>query len=48
MDLRLQVPILRNRRRKLFFIESPWDDFGPTPPPGVDYNDVDDVLLDYK
>lgn len=27
-----QVPILRNRRRTLVVIESPWDTFGPTPP----------------
>jgi hypothetical protein len=32
-----EVPILRNRRRALFFGESPFDDFGPTPPPGLDY-----------
>jgi hypothetical protein len=41
-----EVPILRNRKRKLLLIESPWDDFGPTPPPGTDYNyNVDDNLL---
>jgi hypothetical protein len=41
-----EVPILRNRQRKFLLIESPWDDFGPTPPPGVDYNySVDDSLL---
>jgi hypothetical protein len=33
-----EVPILRNRRRALFFGESPFDEFGPTPPPGLDYN----------
>ncbi|WIA14255.1 hypothetical protein OEZ85_002791 [Tetradesmus obliquus] len=33
-----EVPILRNRRRALFFGESPFDDFGPTPPPGLDYS----------
>lgn len=32
-----QVPILRNRQRRLFFIESPWDTFGPEPPPTFDY-----------
>jgi hypothetical protein len=32
-----EVPILRNRRRAFFFGESPFDDFGPTPPPGLDY-----------
>jgi hypothetical protein len=32
-----EVPILRNRRRALFFGESPFDEFGPTPPPGLDY-----------
>lgn len=26
-----QVPILRNRRRALFFVESPFDSFGPVP-----------------
>ncbi|KAK3245696.1 hypothetical protein CYMTET_44756 [Cymbomonas tetramitiformis] len=41
-----EVPILRNRRRKFLLVESPWDDFGPTPPPGeLDYNNVDDTLL---
>lgn len=30
-----QVPILRNRQRKLFFVESPWDSFGPVPPPDL-------------
>jgi len=40
-----QVPILRNRRRKLLLFESPWDDFGPTPPPTSDYRNVDDDLL---
>ncbi|KAH9550051.1 hypothetical protein CY35_10G052900 [Sphagnum magellanicum] len=34
-----QVPILRNRQRRLFFIESPWDTFGPEPPPTFDYKD---------
>ncbi|GAQ84922.1 hypothetical protein KFL_002120160 [Klebsormidium nitens] len=34
-----QVPILRNRVRKFYFIESPWDTFGPEPPPGsYDYD----------
>eukprot|EP00850_Spirogloea_muscicola_P012699 SM000083S22746 [mRNA] locus=s83:186109:190246:- [translate_table: standard] len=34
-----QVPVLRNRTRRLFFIESPWDTFGPEPPlGGVDYS----------
>lgn len=32
-----QVPILRNRQRRLFFIESPWDTFGPEPPPTFNY-----------
>ncbi|EFJ49409.1 hypothetical protein VOLCADRAFT_117200 [Volvox carteri f. nagariensis] len=36
------VPILRNRRRALFFVESPWDSFGPVPPTDPDYRyDVD-------
>jgi hypothetical protein len=39
------VPILRNRRRALLFVESPWDDFGPVPPQGgVDYGDLDSGL----
>lgn len=42
-DLRLQlnwevVPILRNRQRLLFFGESPFDSFGPVPPPVPDYS----------
>lgn len=41
-DLRMQlgweaVPILRNRQRLLFFGESPFDSFGPVPPPVPDY-----------
>ena len=32
-----EVPILRNRRRLFFVVESPWDDFGPPPPPSLDY-----------
>lgn len=32
-----EVPVLRNRSRKLFFLESPWDTFGPEPPPAFDY-----------
>lgn len=31
----LQVPILRNRQRLFLFGESPWDSFGPEPPPGA-------------
>ena len=34
----VQVPILRNRQRKLVFIETPWDTFGPEPPPTFDYS----------
>lgn len=34
-----EVPILRNRNRKLFFLESPWDTFGPEPPPAFDNKD---------
>ena len=30
------VPILRNRKRALFFLESPWDEFGPEGPLTVD------------
>lgn len=42
-DLRLQlnwevVPILRNRQRTFFFGESPFDSFGPVPPPVPDYS----------
>ncbi len=33
--LAVQVPILRNRKRFLL-LESPFDDFGPTPPPDLD------------
>ncbi len=29
------VPILRNRQRVLGVVESPWDTFGPTPPPDL-------------
>lgn len=36
-----QVPILRNRRRALLFVESPWDSFGPVPPMGSDYGSSD-------
>ena len=41
-DIRLQlgwteVPIIRNRQRALFFVESPLDTFGPEPPPSIDY-----------
>ncbi|GFR48772.1 hypothetical protein Agub_g10593 [Astrephomene gubernaculifera] len=32
-----QVPILRNRRRALYFVESPWDTFGPVPPLDPEY-----------
>ncbi|GIL79789.1 hypothetical protein Vretimale_12413 [Volvox reticuliferus] len=32
-----EVPILRNRRRALFIVESPWDSFGPVPPTDPDY-----------
>jgi hypothetical protein len=39
-----EVPILRNRQRALFFVESPWDSFGPVPPPVPDYKDVDSLL----
>eukprot|EP00198_Chlamydomonas_reinhardtii_P006596 XP_001695932.1 predicted protein [Chlamydomonas reinhardtii] len=35
------VPILRNRRRALLFVESPWDSFGPVPPMGSDYGSSD-------
>ncbi|GLC40701.1 hypothetical protein PLESTB_000031200 [Pleodorina starrii] len=31
------VPILRNRQRALFFVESSWDRFGPVPPTDPDY-----------
>eukprot|EP00897_Mesotaenium_endlicherianum_P006371 jgi/Mesen1/5762/ME000292S04833 len=34
-----QIPILRNRQRRLGIIESPWDSFGPEAPPTYDYND---------
>ncbi|CAM6086089.1 unnamed protein product [Calypogeia fissa] len=34
-----QVPVLRNRKRTFFFLESPWDTFGPEPPPSFDYKD---------
>ncbi|KAI5055060.1 hypothetical protein GOP47_0030205 [Adiantum capillus-veneris] len=34
-----EVPVLRNRNRKLFFLESPWDTFGPEPPPAFDYSE---------
>ncbi|KAG6545525.1 hypothetical protein Mapa_013127 [Marchantia paleacea] len=34
-----EVPILRNRSRTLFFLESPWDSFGPEPPPTYDYKE---------
>lgn len=38
-----QVPILRNRRRRFLIVESPWDDFGPPPPPSLDYRlDLDE------
>jgi hypothetical protein len=42
-DLRMQlgfevVPILRNRQRLFFFGESPFDSFGPVPPPTPDYS----------
>ncbi|KAK9811742.1 hypothetical protein WJX72_009388 [[Myrmecia] bisecta] len=40
-----QVPILRNRQRKFLFLESPWDTFGPVPPPDPTYENVDDPLL---
>lgn len=32
------VPVLRNRQRVLLFGESPWDSFGPEPPPTPDYS----------
>lgn len=41
-----QVPILRNRQRRLFFIESPWDTFGPEPPPTIDYKNGIDFVPD--
>lgn len=31
------VPILRNRQQLLLFGESPFDSFGPVPPPVPDY-----------
>jgi hypothetical protein len=38
------VPILRNRQQLLFF-ETPWDSFGPVPPPVPDYSkSLDDDL----
>lgn len=42
-DLRMQlgfevVPILRNRQSLFFFGESPFDSFGPVPPPTPDYS----------
>lgn len=42
-DLRMQlgwevVPILRNRQRLFLFGESPFDSFGPVPPPVPDYS----------
>eukprot|EP00873_Tetraselmis_striata_P017721 jgi/Tetstr1/437985/TSEL_026615.t1 len=38
-----EVFILRNRQRRFFVVESPWDDFGPPPPPSLDYNlDLDE------
>ncbi|KAL2610554.1 hypothetical protein R1flu_029127 [Riccia fluitans] len=39
-----QVPILRNRSRALFFLESPWDTFGPEPPPTYDFNESLDFV----
>mmetsp|Transcript_24403 Transcript_24403/g.33617 ORF Transcript_24403/g.33617 Transcript_24403/m.33617 type:complete len:261 (-) Transcript_24403:199-981(-) len=39
-----EIPILRNRKNKFLFFESPWDDFGPETPPGIDYRDVN---IDY-
>ena len=33
-----QVPVLRNRQRALVVIESPFDTFGPVPPPSNDYD----------
>lgn len=49
-ELRMQlgwevVPILRNRQRFLLFGESPFDSFGPVPPPTPDYSK--DLLTDY-
>ncbi|KAH7289262.1 hypothetical protein KP509_31G067000 [Ceratopteris richardii] len=41
-----EVPILRNRNRKLFFLESPWDTFGPEPPPVFDYSEKLDFIPD--
>lgn len=32
-----EVPILRNRHRAFWFGESPFDSFGPVPPPVPDY-----------
>lgn len=32
-----EVFILRNRQRRFLVVESPWDDFGPPPPPSLDY-----------
>ncbi len=42
----LQVPILRNRQRALFFVETPWDRFGPVPPTDPDYRYSTDLDLE--
>lgn len=34
-----QVTILRSRDRALYFVESPFDTFGPTPPAGLSYEE---------
>mmetsp|Transcript_19840 Transcript_19840/g.64531 ORF Transcript_19840/g.64531 Transcript_19840/m.64531 type:complete len:245 (-) Transcript_19840:1164-1898(-) len=35
-----EVPIIRNRERKLFIVETPFDNFGPEPPPDLDVRDM--------
>ncbi|MEW5301405.1 MAG: hypothetical protein WDW38_009619 [Sanguina aurantia] len=34
-----EVTILRSRDRALYFVESPFDTFGPTPPAGLSYEE---------
>lgn len=43
-----KLDVLRNRVRRLIFIESPWDTYGPAPPLGLTESLIGKKLIDWE
>jgi uncharacterized protein (DUF1499 family) len=43
-----KIEVLRNRTRRLIFIESPWDSYGPPPPLGLTESMMGKKLIDWE